>query len=178
MKNGVRMENMGEKISAVIASFVLAGCAGQRPQPEDPSLLTPQARVLEFLVDIQERNFRKSVVFCDDHNAKVNAAFSHYLQQYRQGTRSGLEKVGQKESLNLIPGEGETKTFLDMQDRQGDNLLQRISTSPDHGCGKLLSIFSALSAEDAENQLLVIYAAYLDDRKKYCSKIPRPDGCA
>src|SRR5690606_36382253 len=58
MKNGVRMENMGEKISAVVASLLLAGCAGQRPLPEDPSLLTPQASVLEFLVDIQERNFR------------------------------------------------------------------------------------------------------------------------
>lgn len=169
---------MIRKITAVIALFLLAGCTTQKPLSDNSAQPTLRTSALKFLVNIQERNFRKSAEFCDNHNTDVKSAFSHYLQQYRQGTRAGLEKVGEKDSLNFLPGESETEAFLDVQDRQGDNLLQLISASPDRGCSKLLSIFSALSAEDAEDQVLALHTAYLEGRKKYCSKIPVPDGCA
>lgn len=78
----------------------------------------------------------------------------------------------------MMPKSQEMERFLAVQDRQGEAALQRVITNPTYGCGKLFTIFSVFTAEDAESKLLANYASYLEKRRQYCSQFPVPEGCS
>lgn len=168
---------MIKKITVLAALLLISGCAAQKAQVEDDTPSVEQVETLEFLIDVQERNFRKSVEFCQSRKPRMESAFAEYLKQYRQGALLALRQIGRRESLNLLPDDREIESFLALQDRQGEDTLQRASANPAYVCGKLFTIFSVFMAEDAETQLLSNYAAYLERRNEYCRKVPVPEGC-
>ncbi len=168
---------MVRPITVLTILVLISGCAGPKTQPENATSPVAKNDVLEFLIDVQERNFRKSVQFCQNRKPEMEFAFAQYLNQYRQGAQVALRQIGQQESLNLLPGDSEIEHFLALQDRQGEATLQRVITNPTYGCGKLFTIFSVFTAEDAEKKLLSNYVSYLEKRRKYCSKVPVPNGC-
>lgn len=168
---------MIKKITVLAAFLLVSGCATQKPQVADGAHTVEHHEILEFLIDIQERNFRKSVETCQSRKPQMESAFAQYLTQYRQGAQLALRQIGRRESLNLLPDDREIESFLELQDRQGEDTFQRVSANPAYGCGKLFTIFSVFMTEDAESQLLSNYASYLERRREYCRKVPVPEGC-
>lgn len=168
---------MIKKITLLIIALLISGCAGHKNQVENSPSPVVTNEVLEFLIDIQERNFRKSVEFCQTRKPEMESAFADYLKQYHQGAQLALLQIGRRESVNMMPKSEEIEHFQAVQDKQGELTLQRVLTNPTYGCGKLFTIFSVFTAEDAESQLLSNYASYLEKRREYCSKVPAPDGC-
>lgn len=168
---------MIKKITVLAALLLISGCAAQKAQVEDDAPSVEQDETLEFLIDVQERNFRKSVEFCQSLKPQMEPVFAEYLMKYRQGAQLALRQIGRRESQNLLPDDREIEAFLSLQDRQGEDTFQRASGDPAYVCGKLFTIFSVFMAEDAESQLLANYATYLERRKEYCRKVPVPEGC-
>lgn len=168
---------MIKNITVLAALLLFSGCATQKAQVEDDAPSVEQDETLEFLIDVQERNFRKSVEFCQSRKPQMESVFAEYLKQYSQGAQAALRQIGRRESQNLLPDERELESFLALQDRQGEDAFQRALANPAYVCGKLFTIFSVFMAEDAESQLLANYASYLERRREYCSKVPTPAGC-
>lgn len=133
---------------------------------------------LSFYLEIQERNFNKSVDFCGKSNPDVSMAYKKYLDDFAKGTQLGLEEVSKElDPKEMLMSEKDKREMLVMQDKQGSILRKQVQANPAQGCPYILNIFSSSSQEAAKQQILSMYSNYLSARKKYCSQSPKPENC-
>lgn len=168
---------MPKKLYALITLMALSACSQQPSQPDKSQAPTVNQKGLEFLVDVQTRNFAKSANYCAQQSPAFKSAFTAYINNYRQGTATALQKIGPQEGLNLAPEEKHMATFLALQDLQGEDMLKIVKTNPAQGCAKIMGVFSAMTVQAAEQQMYSHFAEYTAKRKAYCSKQPKPANC-
>lgn len=168
---------MSQKLFAIITLMALSACSQQPSQPQQSQTYAINQKGLEFLVEIQKRNFAKAADYCTQQSATVKQAFTNYINNYRQGTANALQKIGPQEGLNLAPEEKEMATFMALQDLQGEDMLKNVKANPSAGCAKIMGIFTAMTVQAAERQMHAHFAEYTAKRRAFCSKQPKPANC-
>lgn len=168
---------MPKNLYTLIALMALSACSQQPYQTENPQAATATQKGLEFLVDVQKRNFARSADYCAQQSPSFKSAFSAYINNYRQGTATALQKIGPQEGLNLAPDEKDMTTFMALQDLQGEDMLANVKANPTAGCAKIMGAFTAMTVQAAEQQMYTHFADYKAKREAYCNKQPKPQNC-
>ncbi len=168
---------MPQKLFAVIALTALSACSQNPSQTQQAQMSAVNQKGLEFLVEIQMRNFAKSADYCAQHSGAFKPAFTGYINNYRQGTAIALQKIGPQEGLNLAPDEKEMGTFMVLQDLQGEDMLKNVKANPSAACAKIMGVFTAMTVKTAEQQMHTHFAEYTAKRRVFCSKQPKPANC-
>jgi hypothetical protein len=172
------MINTSALFATVLAWHCCAVQAAEFPAAQEGNSISQTQQVLS---DAQERNFGKSVDFCDsleptDHKA-IKSAFERYLSNFRSGTRSGLLEVNKTEPIDPPSPDLTQGPIVDMQVKQRDMLTKAAQTNPTVVCGKLLSLFMESSAQEFQQNIETSYRQYLKKRRDLCSQADRPQNC-
>jgi hypothetical protein len=166
-------------ISVRVAHYLLALSAAIAVAPAFAGAEEAAERGARLLAEAPVRTFKKAVEVCasqEEPDAKsIELLFDRYLSALYSGAKAGLLEMYKVENASY-QSELYGPKEIEIQLRQGEQNAQAMRESP-AACKKLVEHLTSGSAAAFKQFVIDSHREYLEKRRAYCSRSPKPTNC-